>query len=217
MLPLIEKRGHFITYQMTTGMPETERIVELLGQAEVVRARELSAQGVHPMALQRLVEKGVVEREGRGLYRLAGTEVSEHYSLLQAAKRVPQGVICLLSALRFHQLTTQKPFEVWLMLERSSRRPAVDTPPLRVHYLSGEAFRAGMEEHVQEGVTLRVYSPAKTVADCFKFRYKIGMDVALEALRETLRQRRATVDDIWRYAELCRVARVIYPYLEALD
>ena len=202
---------------MMTGTTETERIVALLGQAEVVRARELSAQGVHPMTLQRLIEKGIIEREGRGLYRLVGTEVSEHYSLLQAAKRVPQGVICLLSALRFHQLTTQKPFEVWLMLERGARRPAVDTPPLRIHYLSGAAFRAGVEEHLQEGVTLRVYSPAKTVADCFKFRYKIGMDVALEALRETLRQRRATVDDIWRYAELCRVARVIYPYLEALD
>ena len=98
------------------------------------------------MALQRLVEKGVVEREGRGLYRLAGTEVSEHYSLLRAVKRVPQGVICLLSALRFHQLTTQKPFEVWLMLERGARRPAMDVPPLRIHYLSGEAFHAGIEE-----------------------------------------------------------------------
>jgi predicted transcriptional regulator of viral defense system len=202
---------------MTTEFPETERILKLLGQAEVVRARELSAHGVHPMTLQRLVEKGIVEREGRGLYRLAEKEVSAHYSLLQAAKRVPQGVICLLSALRFHELTTQKPFEVWLMLERGSRRPSVDTPPLRIHYLSGDAFRAGIEEHVQDGVTLQVYSPAKTVADCFKFRYKIGMDVALEALRETLRQKRATVDDIWRYAELCRVARVIYPYLEALD
>jgi predicted transcriptional regulator of viral defense system len=217
MLPLTKKESRFITFMNLRIANETKRIVELLGQSEIVRARELSAQGVHPMALQRLVEKGVVEREGRGLYRLAGAEVSEHYSLLQAAKRVPQGVICLLSALRFHQLTTQKPFEVWLMLERGSRRPAVDAPPLRVHYLSGEAFRAGIEEHAQNGSTLRVYSPAKTVADCFKFRYKIGMDVALEALRETLRQKRATVDDIWRYAELCRVARVIYPYLEALD
>ena len=200
-----------------TESTATERIVEIFGQAEVVRARELSAQGVHPMTLQRLVEKGVVERDGRGLYRLAEKEVSEHYSLLQAVKRVPQGVICLLSALRFHQLTTQKPFEVWLMLERGSRRPAVDVPPVRIHYLSDEAFRAGIEEHELDGVRLRVYSPAKTVADCFKFRHKIGMDVALEALRESLRHKQATVDDIWRYAELNRVARVIYPYLEALD
>lgn len=217
MSPLAEKSERFITRAKMTEHPETERILELLGQAEVLRARDLSAQGVHPMTLQRLVEKGIVEREGRGLYRLAEKEVSEHYSLLQAVKRVPQGVICLLSALRFHHLTTQKPFEVWLMLERGSRRPAVDAPLLRIHYLSGEAFRAGVEEHLQDGVTLRVYSPAKTVADCFKFRYKIGMDVALEALRDTLRQKRATVDDIWRYAELNRVARVIYPYLEALD
>lgn len=217
MQPLPEKKYRFITRWSMTETTATERIIELLRQSEVVRARDLSAQGVHPMTLQRLVEKGVVERDGRGLYRLAEKEVSEHYSLLQAAKRVPQGVICLLSALRFHELTTQKPFEVWLMLERGARRPSVDTPPLRIHYLSGEAFRAGIEEHGQDSVTLRVYSPAKTVADCFKFRYKIGMDVALEALRETRRQKRATVDDIWHYAELCRVARVIYPYLEALD
>lgn len=169
------------------------------------------------MTLQRLVERGVIEREGRGLYRLAGTEVSEHYCFIQAAKRVPKGVICLLSALRFHELTTQKPFEVWLAIERGARRPASDAPPLRVHSFSGAAFTAGIETHELEGVPVRVYSAAKTVADCFKYRNKIGIEVALEALRDTLRQRKATVDEIWRYAEICRVSRVIYPYLEALD
>lgn len=196
---------------------ETERTVELMRGAGMVRARDLSAHGVHPMTLKRLVEKGVIERDGRGLYRLAGAEVNEHYSLLLAAKRVPNGVICLLSALRFHGLTTQKPFEVWMAIDRKTRRPSGGAPPLRIHYFSGEAFTAGVEEHRIEGVTLRVYNPAKTVADCFKFRYKIGMDVALETLRETLRKRQATVDDIWQYAKICRVARVIYPYLEALD
>lgn len=169
------------------------------------------------MTLHRLVERGVIEREGRGLYRLAGTEVSEQYSFIQAAKRVPKGVICLLSALRFHGLTTQKPFEVWLAVERGARRPTTDTPPLRVHFFSGTAFTAGIETHELEGVSVRVYSAAKTVADCFKYRNKIGIDVALEALRDTLRQRKATVDEIWQYAEVCRVSRVIYPYLEALD
>ena len=169
------------------------------------------------MALQRLVKRGVIEREGRGLYRVAGTEVSEHYSFIQAAKRVPKGVICLLSALRFHELTTQKPFEIWLALERGTRRPTIDTPPLRIHFFSGEAFTAGLEMHNLDGVPVRVYCPAKTVADCFKYRNKIGIDVAREALRDTLRQRKARVDEIWRYAEICRVARVIYPYLESLE
>ncbi len=196
---------------------ETERAVKLMQAAGVVRAGELTRSGIHPMTLRRLVDRGVVERDGRGLYRLAGAEVSENYSLIQAAKRVPKGVICLLSALRFHGLTTQKPFEVWMAIERGTRRPAVDAPPLRVHSFSGEAFTAGIEEHNTDGVTLRVYNPAKTVADCFKFRYKIGVDVAMEALRDARRQRKATVDEIWHYAEICRVARVIYPYLEALD
>lgn len=196
---------------------EIEQAFELMKEAGVIRARDLSAHGIHPMTLKRLLERGVVERDGRGLYRLAGTEVSENYSLLQAARRVPSGVMCLLSALRFHHLTTQKPFEVWMAIERKTRRPSVDAPPLRIHYFSGEAFTAGVEEHQVEGVTLRVYNPAKTVADCFKFRNKIGIDVAIEALRDTVRQRRATVDEIWHYAKICRVARVIYPYLETLD
>jgi len=196
---------------------ETERAVKLMQTVGVVRAGEFASKGIHPMTLSRLLEQGVVERDGRGLYRLAGAEVSENYSLIQVAKRVPKGVICLLSALRFHDLTTQKPFEVWMAIERGTRRPVVDAPPLRIHYFSGEAFTAGVEEHDVEGVTLRVYNPAKTVADCFKFRYKIGIDVALEALRDTLKERKATVDEIWHYAGICRVARVIYPYLEALD
>jgi predicted transcriptional regulator of viral defense system len=193
---------------------ETERAIKLMQTVGVVRAGELAGSGIHPMTLQRLLERGIVERDGRGLYRLAGAEVSENF---QAAKRVPKGVICLLSALRFHGLTTQKPFEAWMAIERGTRRPSVDAPPLRVHYFSGEAFTAGVEEHETEGVTLRVYNPAKTVAYCFKFRYKIGGDVALEALRDTLKKRKATVDEIWHYAGICRVARVIYPYLEALD
>lgn len=190
--------------------------MKLIRTAGVARAGELSDHGIHPMTLQRMVERGVIERDGRGLYRLAGAEVGENYSLIQAAKRGPKGVICLLSALRFHGLTTQKPFEVWMAIERGTRRPAVDVPPLRLHYFSGEAFTTGVEEHKTESAILRVYNPAKTVADCFKFRYKIGVDVALEALRDTLKKRKATVDEIWHYAGICRVARVIYPYLEAL-
>jgi predicted transcriptional regulator of viral defense system len=196
---------------------ETERVKQLMKRTGIVRASELTAQGIHPMTLKRLLERGEVEREGWGLYRLAGAEVSEHYSLLQSALRVPSGVICLLSALRYHGLTTQKPFEVWLAIDRKTRRPRAGGSPLRVHYFSGKSYTAGVDEYLIEGVRLRVYNPAKTVADCFKFRYKIGVDVALEALRDTLKQRKATTDEIWYYAGICRVARVIYPYLEALS
>jgi predicted transcriptional regulator of viral defense system len=213
----LKKCRRFVTGAVMPKASETERAVKLMQSAEVVRAGELASKGIHPTTLSRLLERGIVERDGRGLYRLAGAEVSENHSLIQAAKRVPKGAICLLSALRFHDLTTQKPFEVWMAIERGTRRPTVDVPPLRVHYFSGETFTAGIEEQDVEGVKLRVYNPAKTVADCFKFRYKIGIDVALEALRDTLRKRKATVDEIWHYAEICRVAWVIYPYLEAID
>lgn len=197
-------------------MMETKRAVTLIRRSGIVRAGELAAQGVHPMTLKRLVERGEIEREGRGLYRLAGAEVSEHYSLLQAARRVPSGVICLLSALRFHGLTTQKPFEVWLAIERKARHPRTDAPPLRVHYFSGEAFTAGVEEHLIEGVKLRVYNPAKTVADCFKYRNKIGIDVAVEALRDFTRLHRGGATELARYARICRVARVMQPYLDSI-
>jgi predicted transcriptional regulator of viral defense system len=136
--------------------------------------------------------------------------------LAQAGKRVPQGVVCLLSALRFHELTTQAPSQVWLALRAKSWQPQVDYPPLRVVWFSGEAFTAGIEEHLIEGVPMRIYSLAKTVADGFKYRNKIGLDVALEALRDAWRQRLVTMDDLWHFAQIDRVARIMRPYLESL-
>lgn len=206
----------FIHRMIGSVMNKTERAIKVIEVAGIIRLRELSAQGIHPMTLSRMVDRGIVKREGRGLYRLAANDVGEYYSLLQAAKRLPGGVICLLSALQFHELTTQKPFEVWMAIDRTMRRPTEDVPPLRVHYFSGKAFTSGIEKHRIEGVPLRIYNPAKTVADCFKFRYKIGIEVALEALRDCLRKKKATPDEIWHFAKICRVARVIYPYMEAL-
>ncbi len=195
----------------------TEQIVGKLRKKAVLRSRDLSAgSGVYRTHLQRLEQQGVIERAGRGLYRLAGVELTEYESYLAAAQLVPQGVICLLSALRFHDLTTQNPFEIWMAIENKSHPPKSETAPLRIHYFSGAAFTEGVEEHKISGVTVRVYSVAKTVADCFKFRNKIGLDVALEALRECRRERRATADEIWRYAEVCRVKNVMRPYLEAV-
>jgi predicted transcriptional regulator of viral defense system len=139
-----------------------------------------------------------------------------NHSLASASVRVPGGVICLLSALRFHGLTTQAPSEIWLAIDWKARAPKAGSPVLRVVRMSGEALRAGVEEHKVEGVAVRVFSAAKTVADCFKFRNKIGLDVALEALREYRRAHRGGVDVLWRFARVCRVAEVMRPYLEAM-
>ena len=153
---------------------------------------------------------------GRGLYVADGSRVTEHHTLVEAAKRVPHGVICLLSALRFHGLTTQSPHEVWIAIAHNARRPRADYPAMRVVHFSGKALSYGIDEKKLEGVTVRVFGPAKTVADCFKYRNKIGLDVALEALRDCYRQGKATMDELFMAAKICRVARVIQPYLESL-
>ncbi len=193
-----------------------DRILRLAGEMGVLRPRDLARYGIAREYLTRLTRAGLLERVGRGLYILPDAELTEHHSLAEASKRVPAGIVCLLSALRFHDLTTQAPFEVWLALPPTARRPRAGTPPLRVVRFSGPALMEGVEEHVIEEAHVRVYNPAKTVADCFKYRNKIGLDVALEALRETWRARRATMDELWHYAEVCRVASVMRPYLESL-
>ncbi len=164
-----------------------------------------------------LLRAGMIERVGRGLYVLPDADVTEHHSLAEASKLVPHGVVCLLSALRFHGLSTQNPFEVWMALKHKAWRPRSASVALRLCYLSSRPFEAGVEEHRIEGVRVQVYSPAKTVADCFKFRNKIGLDVALEGLRDFCRQRQAASDELWAYAKVCRVTEVIRPYLEALQ
>jgi len=196
---------------------KTRQVLELVRRAGVLRPRDLDAHGIAREHLARLHRAGLVDRVGRGLYVAAGADVGEHQSLAEVGKRVPGGVVCLLSALQFHGLTTQAPFEVWVAIDVKARRPKQDGAPIRVVRFSGAALHAGVEEHTVEGVTVRVYSPAKTVADCFKYRNKIGLDVALEALRDCRRQRECTNDELWRYAKVCRVANVIRPYLEAIS
>lgn len=182
----------------------------------VARARDFGAHGVHRATLQRLQDEGLLVRTGRGLYQLADAETSAAHSLAEAVRAVPHGVICLLSALQFHELTTQTPHEVWLMI--GWKRAAPKNPPLRLHLVraTGEALTAGTEVHTIDGVPVPITSPAKTVADCFKHRNKIGLDIALEALRDALRGKRARVDDLWRYAEIDRVQNVMRPYVEAM-
>jgi predicted transcriptional regulator of viral defense system len=162
------------------------------------------------------VERGQLKRVGRGLYVPAKVKATEHHTLVEAAARVPHGVVCLLSALRFHGLTTQSPHEVWLAIDVKARRPKTDWPPVRIVRFSGASLRFGVEEHELEGVTVRVTSKEKTVVDCFKYRNKIGLDVALEALRDYLRSKRRSVDALMKAAAASRVTNVMRPYLESL-
>ena len=193
----------------------TREIFDLTRVHGVIRPRDLEDEGIPGTYLSRLASRGLLERVGRGLYTLPNAPASEHRSLAEVAKRVPNGVVCLLSALRFHGLTTQAPFEVWLAIGQKDREPKLDGPRLRIVRLSGEALEAGIERHVIDGVPVRIYSPAKTVADCFKFRNRLGVDVAVEALRDCVEQRRCTVDELSMYARICRVSRVMRPYMEA--
>jgi predicted transcriptional regulator of viral defense system len=193
-----------------------DRLLILARGKGVIRPRDLDEIGVPREYLRRLCEQGVLERPGRGLYVLADAEPTENVTLAEACRRIPQGVVCLLSALRFHELTTEAPFEVWMAIDRKAWLPRVDYPPLRIVRFSGRALEYGVEEHRIEKVPCRIYSAAKTVADCFKYRNKIGLDVALEALRDCRKQRKATLDELWEAAKVCRMANVMRPYLEAL-
>lgn len=193
-----------------------ERILHLAREQGVLRLRDATALGIHPEYVRRMATDGRLIRSGRGLYMLAEADVTEHHSLVEAARRVPEGIVCLLSALQFHKIGTQMPHQVWLAIDVKARLPRVDHPPLRIVRFSGDALRTGIEVRRIEGTQVRVYGPAKTVADCFKYRNKIGIDVALEALREGWRERHFTMDDLWRFAKTCRVANVMRPYLEGL-
>ncbi len=193
-----------------------EQALELMREKGVVRPRDLAALGIRRDCLADMCRRGLAERIGRGLYSATDAEITQHRSLVETAKRVPQGVVCLLSALRYHELTTQNPHQVWLAVDRKGWLPEVDLPYVRFVRFSGPALQYGVEEHEIEGVQVKVYSPAKTVADCFKYRNKIGLDVALEALRDCWRQRKATMDQLWEAAAVCRVGTVIRPYLESL-
>lgn len=199
---------------MSKNSPENQ-VLELAQQG-LLRVCDLTSRGLHPEYLRRLYQKGLVRREGRGLYIAADAEISVHYGLAQVAKRIPHGVICLLSALSFHEIGTQLPHQVWMAIDRRAARPKTQFPPLRVMRFSGVALTEGIETYQIEGVPVQIFNPAKTVADCFKYRNKIGLDVALEALKECIRDRRTTMDDLWHFAQVCRMTNVMRPYMEAI-
>ena len=202
---------------MTQSKDKFEKAKALFRQhGGVLRTSEALRCGIHPRTLYAMVEMGVSERLSRGLYRLADLLPLGNPDLVSAAMRVPEGVICLISALSFHEITTQVPHEVYVAVERGSRLPRVDYPPVRVFRFTGEAFKAGKETHTVDGFPVRVYSPEKTVADCFKYRNKIGLDTAIEALRFYRERRSFKVDNLMKFASICRVGKVMRPYVEAL-
>jgi len=188
----------------------------MASKAGVLRSRDLARYGIAREYLRLAEKQGLITRVSRGIYVAKEAPVTENHSLVEASKRVPHGVICLLSALRFHELTTQSPSEVWMAIGERARSPKLDNPQLRIVRFSTQTLGFGVVTHSVEGLTLPVFNPAKTVADCFKFRHKIGMDIALEALRECYRQKKASMDEFWEAAKVCRVANVMKPYLESL-
>jgi predicted transcriptional regulator of viral defense system len=193
-----------------------QKVLSLARRTGVIRPGDVRAQGIAPVYLTRLVRTGALVRVGRGLYSLANGSATADRTVVEAARHLPRGVVCLLSALRLHGLTTQMPPAVWIAIGVKARRPVASGPPVEIVRMSGQALTSGIEERTLEGIRVRVYGPAKTVADCFKFRNKIGLDVAIEALRD-YRRRRGSVDELLQYAEICRVARVMRPYVEALS
>jgi len=201
---------------MSKLSPTEQKVMEFVNEMGVVRVRDIRDRGFHPEHLRRLVQKGHLMQLSRGVYAPANFEITEHHGLAQVAIRMPRSVVCLLSALLFHDLTTQLPRRVWIAIPPKARVPTLAWPPIEVHRFSGQSFAEGWTDHQLEGVPVRVFDPAKTVADCFKFRNVVGLDVAIEALRDCLRQKCATVDELFHYARICRVESVMRPYLEAM-
>jgi predicted transcriptional regulator of viral defense system len=194
-----------------------QKILDLAAEHGLIRPRDLDAMGLPSVALTRLVRQGLLTRVARGLYALPNRSVSEHGTLAEVARKHPQAIVCLLSALRVHEITTQSPFEVWIAIPNKARAPKMDYPPLRIVRFTGAALTDGVEVQQIDGVTVRVTNVARTVADCFKFRNKIGLDVAMEALQDAWRGKRVSMEELLRYATLCRVATVMRPYMESLS
>jgi predicted transcriptional regulator of viral defense system len=198
-------------------MDDQARILQIARKKRLFRLSEAKQAGIHPEAVRRLTSRGQLVRIGRGLYAPHSLEPTEHHTLAEVAKRVPKGIVCLLTALRFHGLGTQNPRDVWLAVDRRAGIPKIDFTPVRIIRMSGDALSTGIEEHDIDGVQVRITSPARTAVDCFKFRNKIGIDVAVEALKDYRRVRKGSVDELWRQADRLRMSKVIRPYWDAMS
>jgi predicted transcriptional regulator of viral defense system len=182
----------------------------------ILRTAQALKAGIHPKTLYAMRDSGVLEMISRGVFRLSDSPPLSNPDLVTVAARVPSGVICLISALSFHEITTQIPHDVHVALPRGAEEPRLDYPPIRTYRFTGEAFTAGVDAYDLDGVSISIYSPEKTLADCFKFRNKVGLDTVVEAIRFYRERRSIKVDDLMRYAKICRVNRVMRPYLEAI-
>lgn len=196
-------------------MSRQQQILELARAKGMIRAEDVEEAGISRNYLYRMHKEGLLEKSAVGLYTLPEAPITENSSLAVVAKRLPQAVVCLISALSYHGITTQIPHEIWLTIPRGSWRPDVEYPPLNLTYVSGPAYSFGIQEHAINGVAVKIYSPAKTVADCFKFRNKVGLDVAIEALREAWRSRKVTMDELVEASAIDRVSKIMRPYMEA--
>ena len=198
------------------GNTKRQQVIDLVRALPVVRPKDLIEHRLPRDYLYVLAQEGVIERVARGLYQWPNKDLGRHQSLAAICKMAPRTVVALLSALNYHNMTTQNPHQVWLAIDRKSWRPEISYPPVRFITMSSESLQAGVEVYSIEGVPIKVFSPAKTVVDCFKYRNKVGLDVALEALREGWSKRKFTMDELQVYAEICRVKKVMQPYLESL-
>jgi predicted transcriptional regulator of viral defense system len=194
-----------------------EKLLKLVQRKHIIRAQDVDAAGIPRNYLSRLVKRGKLQKLGRGIYAAVTLPASEHISLLEVSRKVPKAVICLLSALQFHEIGMQVPHEIWIAIDVKAWAPQIDSPAIRIVRFSGQALIFGVEQKRINGLEIRVFNPAKTVADCFKFRHKIGTDIALEALRDCYRQKKASMNELWEAAKICRVANVMKPYLESLS
>lgn len=199
-------------------MPSDKRtkLLKFLDKHGIVRPSDINTLGISAVYLNKLYREGLLERPSRGIYTVKGARVDQHQTLLEACKRIPKGIVCLLSALQFHGLTTQLPFEVWLAIDVKAHRPQGDLPPVRICRFSKAALEFQIQKHKIGNSVIKVYSPAKTVADCFKYRNKIGLDVAIEALRAVWSKKKASMDDLHKAAKVCRVDNIMRPYLESI-
>lgn len=192
------------------------KAIEIISEGGIVRLRELKAAGIPGVVVSRLTRAGRVVRLARGLYQLPDADLQTSHTLAEVAKLVPKGVICLISALVYHELTLQMPPFVWVAIDVHTRQSSHHYPPMRFVRFGKKSLTKGIEEHIIEGVTVKITSPAKTIVDCFRFRNKIGVDIAISAMREALRKRRCTPDEIVKLARSLRIGSVIKPYLEAM-
>ena len=195
---------------------QSERVLDLVRRKGIVRGVELDRLGIHRMHLKRLVDHGLLVQRSHGIYEAAAPRMTEHGSIIEIVTRAPKATLCLLTALRLHRLTTQNPFEIWIMIDRKARKPSIDTPAVRVVRASGPCLTKGVQTMRIDSVDVRVTTVAKTVADCFRYRTTVGTDVALEALRDAWRRKAASMDELVAAAKTDRVATVMRPYLESL-